>query len=181
MNGKPRVTSSMNHWKVCTAFRSPKGIRANSKNPKRHSDGCLMDVSRLHWYLMLCLNQVDLGEKRSSFQRGYKILQMGNWVAVGYGAFVERPVVSTRAPVSRCTMCSGEDQLLHEGCITCIPNSSMWSHLALATWSRSGASRRGQAATGGPVVVIWWVILLRAAVCVYTGCVIPGYSRRRVS
>ena len=84
---------------------------------------------------------------------------MGNRVLVRNGDVVQGPIVPTGSPVNRFfflkTMCNGEAQQLEDGQM--MPRANIRSNSWQAILSRSGGSLRGQEATGGPLVGMWWV------------------------
>ena len=78
------------------------------------------------------------------------------------------------------TRCRGEDD--GPSARLAVPSLSIASNSDLATAKRSGASRRGRQATGGPgVVQMWCVVLCRTSLWVPVGFVSSGKSCRRVS
>lgn len=78
--------------------------------PKRHPqklektegccDGCLGDICRLDWYLMVRTYQVDLGEDTAAMERCREVLYVRDRISVWDRCIVECPVVSTRTPVA---------------------------------------------------------------------------------
>ena len=113
-----------------------------------------MNTAWLHRNLILGSHQIYFGKNRGSLKGGCKVLDMWDWIAVGFGDVVQCSIVTAQMPISRLftTMQSGDDQLLDEGRM--IPNSNICSNSCQAILSRSGASLRWHTLTGGPVMFI---------------------------
>jgi hypothetical protein len=103
-------------------------------------------------YFVASCHQVDFGEDGTTEKLVGVIRDMPDGLAVQNGTGVEGSAIATGTPpVVLGYDVEAEDQELSER--RAVPSRNMASNSALATASRSGASRRGRQVTGGPGIV----------------------------
>ena len=77
----------------------------------------LRSVAMTNRNLVVCSNQLQLGENCTSLQSGPKALDMRNGVQVELGDVIQHSIITAWTPVSGffISMWSGDDQLLDDG------------------------------------------------------------------
>jgi hypothetical protein len=140
------------HINLNEVCKIPGHIREFEK-PKGRDDGCLCDVVRMNWNLMVSFHQIYCGEDSSVSRLLCKVGNVPNGILVGDGRSVQCTIVATGSPAVFFLRDEwrGEAQGLSER--RAVPFRNISSNSDFAIRMRSGASRRGRDVTGGPGVV----------------------------